>query len=190
MKEDRRRLCVFCGARMGRDPAFVEAARETGRLLAEQGIGLVYGGGRVGLMGVIADACLAHGGEVTGVIPLGLFEREIVHEGLTELVRVDSMHARKFEMTARADAFLVLPGGYGTLDETFEALTWRQLGIHPKPLGILDVAGFWSPLRKLIVQMQSAGFVGEEGPFPLFEADPALLIQRLMREVKKDHVAP
>lgn len=175
---------MFCGSRTGRDPASVDAARFVGRHLAERGVGLVYGGGSVGLMGAVADACLAHGGDVTGVIPRALFEAEQLHAGLTELVEVESMHARKMEMTRRSDAFLVLPGGYGTLDETFEAITWWMLGIHDKPLGILDVNGFWRPLVELIEHMHDEGFIGDGAPRPLVRSDPVALVRELLGEIR------
>lgn len=138
---------------------YAEAARQLGTLLARRGIGLVYGGGNVGLMGVVADAALAAGGEVIGVIPRALVDRELAHARLTELVVVDSMHERKREMHDRSDAFIALPGGFGTLDELFEALTWAQLGMHQKPCGLLDVAGFWKPLRALVAEQVAEDFV-------------------------------
>jgi len=133
------RVCVFCGASTGRRSAYAEAARGFGALLAERGLGLVYGGGRVGLMGALADGALAGGGEAIGVIPQGLVDRELAHPGLSELRVVLSLHERKAEMAALADAFVALPGGFGTLDELMEQLTWAQLGLHRKPVGLLDV---------------------------------------------------
>lgn len=141
------RLCVFCGSSSGRDPAYSVLAAQLGRTLAQRRIGLVYGGGRVGLMGVLADAALAAGGEVIGVIPKTLLDREVGHRGLTQLRVVDSMHARKALMAELADGFVALPGGIGTLEELFEVWTWAQLGMHRKPCGLLDVGGFsrrWS----------------------------------------------
>lgn len=132
-------VCVFCGANPGDDPVFAEAAAELGRAIAEQGHGLVYGGGRVGLMGIVADSALAAGGEVCGYIPQGLVEREVGHRGLTEMVVTDSMHTRKQAMSDHADGFVALPGGYGTLDEVIEILTWNQIGIIAKPVAFLDV---------------------------------------------------
>ncbi|MCC7413870.1 MAG: TIGR00730 family Rossman fold protein [Gammaproteobacteria bacterium] len=153
------RVCVFCGSNEGARSAYVEAAVElAGRLLARR-IDLVYGGGRVGLMGRIADVVLAGGGVVHGVIPRDLFRREVVHDGLTELVVADSMLERKALMMDRSDAFVVLPGGYGTLDELFEALTWSQLGIHAKPVGVLDVAGYFDPLLAFLDHQVREGFV-------------------------------
>jgi uncharacterized protein (TIGR00730 family) len=153
-----RRVCVYCGSSGAVAPHFRQAASELGRALAGAGIGVVYGGGRVGLMGLLADAALAAGGTVTGIIPDRLVAAELAHPGLSELVVVDSMHARKREMAARADAFAILPGGIGTLDETFEILSWRQLGLHDKPILIVDVAGYWAPLRALLDHLVAHGF--------------------------------
>jgi uncharacterized protein (TIGR00730 family) len=153
-----RRVCVYCGSAAAVAPPFRQAASELGRALADAGIGVVYGGGRVGLMGLLADAALAAGGAVTGIIPAHLVAAELAHPGLSELVVVDSMHARKREMAARADAFAVLPGGIGTLDETFEILSWRQLGLHEKPILLVDVAGYWAPLRALLDHVVAYGF--------------------------------
>ena len=154
-----RRICVFCGSASGDDPRFADAARLLGRELARRHIGLVYGGGRVGLMGQLADAALAAGGEVFGVIPQKLCDLEVGHTGLTELFVVDSMHARKMLMAQLADAFIALPGGIGTLEELFEAVTWCQLGYHQKPVGLLDVAGYYAPLLTFIDQASAAGFI-------------------------------
>jgi len=139
-------VCVFCGSAWGTNPAFAAAARELGRTLVERGLRLVYGGGRVGLMGEVATAVLDAGGEVIGVIPQALSAKEIAFTEATELIVVDSMHTRKSRMADRADAFVALPGGYGTCDELFEILTWGQLGIHRKPIGLLNVNGFFTPL--------------------------------------------
>ncbi len=156
---DIRSVCVFCGSSPGRDPQHVAAATELGRLLAARGLTLVYGGARVGLMGALADACLEAGGTVVGVIPKGLFTREIAHRGVTELVEVTTMHERKAIMYDRADAFVTLPGGFGTLDELFESLTWSQVGIHAKPAVLLDTTGFWDPLLDQLDAMVAAGFL-------------------------------
>ena len=154
------RLCVYCGSALGHDPRYPAAARELGLALAAAGIELVFGGGRVGLMGVVADAVLAGGGRVVGVIPDRLRAAELAHKGVTELVIAGSMHDRKRMMAERADAFAVLPGGIGTLDETFEILTWRQLGLHDKPIFLVDVVGYWQPLRELFDHLVAHGFTG------------------------------
>src|SRR5947209_7912016 len=144
------RLCVYCGSSLGADPEFEKAARELGSALAQAGIELVYGGGRIGLMGAIADAVLAGGGRVTGIIPKSLRNVELAHAGLTELLTVGSMHERKRLMAERSDAFAILPGGIGTLDEAFEIVTWRQLHLHEKPIYLVDVSGYWQPLTALL----------------------------------------
>lgn len=149
-------VCVYCGASPGRDPAWIDAAAEVGALLAARGIRLIYGGGRVGMMGALADAALAGGGLVTGIIPEHIRVLEVDHPGVQEMIVTDSMHARKQLMVERADGFVVLPGGLGTLDETFETLTWRQLGLHDRPILILDVAGYWRPLLALFDHMAAA----------------------------------
>jgi uncharacterized protein (TIGR00730 family) len=156
---DIRSLCVYCGSSMGADPAHASAAAELGAALADGGVRLVYGGAAVGLMGVLADAVLAGGGEVLGVMPVGLFSTEIGHPGITELVEVSSMHERKQRMADEADAFLALPGGLGTLEELAEIVTWAQLGIHAKPIGVLDLDGFWSPLLAFLDGAVEAGFL-------------------------------
>jgi uncharacterized protein (TIGR00730 family) len=152
-------LCVYCGSSVGADERYRTAAQELGERLAVAGIELVFGGGHIGLMGVVADAALAGGGRVTGVIPERLRSRELAHRGLTELVITASMHERKRTMAERSDGFAVLPGGIGTLDETFEIVTWRQLGLHDKPIFIIDVAGYWQPLRALFDHLAEHGFV-------------------------------
>lgn len=153
-----RSLCVLCGSREGNDPAYQEAAIRLGELMAEQGVRLVYGGGSIGLMGVIADAVIEAGGEVVGVIPDFLIRYEVGHGRLTDLVVTDSMHDRKRRMFEMADAFVVLPGGLGTLDETFEIVTWKQLRLHDSPIIILNVNGYWSPLLALIDATIRGGF--------------------------------
>ena len=159
------RICVFCGSAFGSSPAYESVAREVGRHLGEAGIGLVYGGASVGLMGVVADEALAAGGEVIGVIPAALRDREIAHPGLTELFVVDDMHQRKRRMYDLSDGFCALPGGYGTLDEVFEAVTWSQLGLHAagrvKPVVLLDVEGYWESLVSFLDSAVSGGFVKE-----------------------------
>jgi uncharacterized protein (TIGR00730 family) len=156
-----KRVCVFCGASSGRSPAYAEAARAFGAAAAARRVGVVYGGGRVGLMGAVADAALAAGGEVVGVIPQELVDRELAHGGLTELHVVGSLHERKALMAELADAFVALPGGFGTLDELLEQLTWSQLGLHAKPVGLLDVEEYWRPLIALARHATEEGFVRE-----------------------------
>ena len=171
------RLCVFCGSSEGARPGYAEAARRLGAELVSRGIGLVYGGCAVGLMGVLADAVLARGGEAIGIIPEPLVARELAHRGLTELRIVASMHERKATMAALADGFIALPGGLGTLEETFEILTWAQLGIHAKPIGALNVEGYWDGLRRLVDQAVVEGFVRPEYAELLMFADtPAGLL--------------
>lgn len=152
-------VCVYAGSNPGSDPAYADAARELGSLLAGRGIEVVYGGGHVGLMGVLADAALAAGGVVTGVIPRDLVAKEVGHPDLTELVVVETMHQRKLTMADRSQAFIALPGGVGTLEELFEVVTWTQLGIHRKPVGVLDVGGFYTPLLGYLDSLVRAGFV-------------------------------
>lgn len=152
------RLCVYCGSASGADARYAAAAAELGAGLAARGIELVYGGGRNGLMGCVADAVMAGDGRATGIIPVHLEDREVAHRGLSELVVVTDMHERKRVMAERADAFAVLPGGVGTLDETIEILSWRQLGLHRKPVFIVDIAGYWAPLAVLFEHIASARF--------------------------------
>ena len=180
-------ICVFCGSSAGDDPRFLETARRTGALLAERGLGLVYGGATVGLMGAVADAVLAHGGHVTGVIPSRLVERELAHHGLPDLRVVASMHERKALMADLADGFVALPGGIGTLEETFEVLTWAQLGLHHKPIGILDVAGYYAPLLTFLDHAVASRFVRREHrDMLLVDPDPGRLLDRLAAHVPVD----
>ena len=151
-------LCVFCGSKFGEDPAYLEAARELGAEVARRGIRLVYGGGGIGLMGAVATAALAGGGEVIGVIPEFLTKYEVGNPGITRLIEVDSMHERKRTMFELSDGFVVLPGGLGTLDETFEMITWKQLRQHSKPIVILDAAGYWAPFRAMVDSIIAGGF--------------------------------
>ena len=175
-----RRICVFCGSSVGSRPVYVEAARELGRTLAERGLGVVFGGGKVGLMGVLADAALAAGGEAIGVIPEAMVAREIAHNGLTELRVVHSMHERKTLMADLADAFIALPGGYGTLEEFFEAVTWTQLGIHSKPCGLLNVAGYYDTLLALLERAVADGFIREANRSLVLDApDVPTLLEKL-----------
>ncbi len=153
-----RRLCVYCGASGAVATVYRAAAAQLGAGLAATGIELVFGGGRVGLMGLCADAALAGGGRVTGIIPRRLHDAELAHHGVTELVVVDSMHERKRQMAERADAFAILPGGIGTLDETFEILSWKQLQLHDKPILLVDIEGYWTRLLALLDHIINAGF--------------------------------
>jgi len=155
-------ICVYCGSSINVDDDFKEAAAEMGRILAENNIRLVYGGGKAGLMGIIADAVMTHGGEVVGIIPSHIADREIQHTGLTELHVVDSMHERKQMMVDYSDAFVVLPGGIGTLDETCEIMTWRQLGIHDMPVVIVDLKGYWTPFLSMLDHIVQQGFMRED----------------------------
>jgi uncharacterized protein (TIGR00730 family) len=182
---------VFCGSARGDDPVFAEAAAAVGRGLAERGVGVVYGGGRVGLMGALADAALAAGGKVYGVIPQKLVDRESGHTGLTELFVVDSMHARKMLMAQLADAFIALPGGFGTLEELFEVVTWSQLGYHEKPVGLLEVAGYYAPLLEFLDRGVATGFVRPEYRPILQHAAELDALLHLLATVELPHrVAP
>lgn len=174
------RFCVYLGSRDGRDPQFLEAARRFGSELGQRGHTLVYGGARIGLMGALADATMAAGGEAIGVMPDHLVEREQAHHGLTELIRVRNMHERKANMAAHADAFVMLPGGIGTLEEFFEAWTWRYLGLHDKPIGILDTAGFYAPLLTFLDNTVEQGFLNARTRTELIDAPtPAELLDAL-----------
>lgn len=177
-----RSLCVFCGSSEGHEPAYTEAARTLGRTLAGAKIRLVFGGGRVGLMGEVANAALAAGGEAIGVIPNFLVEREIAHTGLTDLHVVGSMHERKAMMSGLSDGFVALPGGTGTLEEFFEVLTWAQLGEHAKPCGLLNVAGYYDPLLSVLDHMVGKGFLSKSNrALVLVERDPRTLLAKLER---------
>lgn len=152
-------ICIYCGSGLGADPAFADAAAELGRVLAANDIRLVYGGGSLGLMGVVAKAVLENGGRVLGIIPQFLVDREVMLEGLSELVVTEDMHERKRLMFEHADAFVALPGGIGTLEEVVEQMTWAQLGRHKKPIMLADVAGFWAPLIELLQHMNQSAFI-------------------------------
>ncbi len=174
------RVAVFLGSSVGSRPEYAAAAAGLGKCLAEAGTGLVYGGASVGLMGVLADAALAAGGEVIGVIPEHVFSAELAHQGLTRLEVVASMHERKARMAELADAFAALPGGLGTLDELFEILTWRQIGLHAKPIVLVDVNGFWDRLAELVDALADEGFVAESSRGCLLRArDPGELLSLL-----------
>ncbi len=168
-----RSLCVYCGSSGAVAETYREAARELGSELAAHGIEVVFGGGRVGLMGIVADAALAGGGHVTGVIPGRLRDAELAHSGVSELLVVETMHERKAAMAARAEGFAILPGGIGTLDETFEILSWRQLGLHRKPIFLVDVGGYWAPLRALLDHIVANGFAAP-GTHALIQIVPSI----------------
>ena len=174
------RICVFTGSSMGAHPEYAEAAASLGRVFAKERIELIYGGASVGLMGVIADEILIQSGRVHGIIPRGLASKEVMHASLSELTVVDSMHARKQAMSDLADAFIAMPGGFGTFDELFEILTWAQLGIHAKPVGILNIAGYFDALIRMVDVAVTQGFVPEahRGLF-VVETDPKSLIEAL-----------
>ncbi len=177
-----RRICVFAGSSSGARPAYAEVAHSLGTELARRGLGVVYGGACRGLMGVVADAALAAGGEVIGVLPRGLFVREVAHQGLTELREVDSMHERKALMAQLSDGFIALPGGFGTCDELFEALTWAQIGIHHKPVGLLDVNDYFSALLAFVAHASEEGFIPPIQTSLLLRAtDPTTLLDTLAR---------
>ncbi|EAR08989.1 TIGR00730 family Rossman fold protein [Reinekea blandensis] len=174
------RVAVFCGSKLGHDPAFAESTTKLGQALTDAGHSIVYGGGQVGLMGVIADAVLAGGQEVIGVIPTQLSHQEVAHTGLTRLEDVSDMHARKARMAELADAFVALPGGAGTLDEIFEAWTWAQLGHHQKPVAFYNVQGYYDPMFEMIQNMQRSGFLWEDHADLLIQDDcPVRLVSRL-----------
>ena len=181
-----KRICVFCGSNIGRDPRYRAAAEGLGQLLAARGIELVYGGGNIGLMGAVADACLAAGGTVIGVIPQALVGKEVAgcvvdHRALTRMEVVDSMHTRKARMAELSDGFIALPGGFGTFEEFCEVLTWGQLGFHVKPMGLLNVAGFYDPLLALFDQAVSEGFLRQENrDMALAETDIESLLAAMM----------
>jgi uncharacterized protein (TIGR00730 family) len=174
------RICVFCGSSPGRGEIYGEAAAGLGRLLAERGMGLVYGGASVGTMGIVADAALAAGGEVVGVIPQALVDREVAHAGLTDLRIVPDMHQRKATMADLSDGFVALPGGAGTMEELFEVWTWALLGLHAKPIGLLDVNGFYDPLAAMLDHMVTEGFLSTANrDLVCLESDPTLLLDHL-----------
>jgi uncharacterized protein (TIGR00730 family) len=173
-------ICVYCGANAGVSPLYAEAARALGRAMVEQNLALVYGGGKVGLMGIIADEVLRVGGEVTGVIPTALVEREVGHTGLTRQFIVKDMHERKAMMASLSDGFIAMPGGMGTLEELFEMLTWSQLGIHAKPIGLLNVDGFYDGLIGFIAHAREQGFIRpQHAALMMSESDPQALLSLL-----------
>jgi uncharacterized protein (TIGR00730 family) len=174
------KICVFCGSREGKRPRYVEEAKHLGRLLAQREIHLVYGGGSIGLMGTIADAVIAEGGHVIGVIPEKLAHKEIVHQGAQEMHIVDTMHTRKAKMATLSDAFIAMPGGYGTFEELFEVITWAQIGIHKKPIGLLNVEGYFDALLQFIDHSIAEGFVHPDHRALIVSAtDPQSLLDAL-----------
>ena len=184
-----RAICVFCGSQAGRLDEYVAAARDTARLLAQGGVELVYGGGHVGLMGALADEALKHGGRVVGVIPQHLMRPEVAHQGLTELIVVDSMHTRKQTMALRSDAFVVLPGGFGTIEEMFEMLTWLQLRLQDKPVGLLNVAGYFDSLLQFLEHAAREGLIRPEHHDLLrVEQTPAGLLAALVSDLAQSHM--
>ena len=175
-------VCVYCGFSVGNNPVFADAARSLGRKLVEQNLSLVYGGGHVGLMGIVADAVLDAGGEVTGVIPKALMDSEVCHERLTRLFVVKDMHERKALMAEHAHGFIAMPGGIGTLEELFEALTWAQIGFHEKPVGLFNVDGFYDKLIEFLNQLTSQGFLRpEHRDLLIVQDEPDALITQLKK---------
>lgn len=184
-----RRICVFCGSSLGARPAYQQAAQRLGELLAERGIGIVFGGGGIGLMGALADAALAKGGEVIGVIPDGLVRREIAHRGVSKLHVVETMHQRKALMADLSDAFIALPGGYGTLEEICEVVTWSQLGIQRKPCGLLNVERYWDSLLELLDHAVDEQFVRpENSQLILVALTPQRMLDRLLEWTPPGHI--
>ena len=181
-----KRVCVYCGSSAGRLPRYREAARALGHEIAARGLGLVYGGAGIGVMGAVADAVLSRGGEVIGVIPHNLATKEVAHAGLSELLVVASMHERKARKEGLSDGFISLPGGWGTFEEIFEMLTWAQLGMHQKPCGLLNVAGYYDPLFTFLEHAVAENFVRtEHQPMMIMEQDPVSLLDRF-----RDYTAP
>jgi uncharacterized protein (TIGR00730 family) len=182
-------VCVFCGAGKGGDPVYVREAQAFGQALARRGLGLVFGGGHIGLMGVVADAVLEAGGSATGVIPKAMVDQELAHRGLTRLEVVRTMHERKARMADLSDAVVALPGGYGTLDEFFEAVTWAQLGLHAKPIGILNTGGYFDGLVKFLDQAVQEGFVpAEHRVLFTVNKEAAVLLDALMGSGQRNRV--
>lgn len=180
MGDSLQRVCVYCASNDGARPEYLAAARALGRAIATRGMCVVYGGGRVGLMGALADAALEAGGEVVGVMPHALVQREVAHHGLTALHVVDSMHERKAMLADLSDAFVALPGGVGTLEEFFETWTWAQLGVHQKPVGLLDVADYWQPLVRMLEHANVEGFLrGAPQEWLVMHTDPDTMLDQL-----------
>ncbi len=183
-----RRVCVYCASSLGTDPKYRESATRLGEILAEHDVGLVYGGGAVGLMGTIADAAMGAGAEVIGVIPTALFSREIGHSGLTELIEVGSMHERKAKMFDLSDAFVALPGGLGTLEELFEVATWSQLGTHDKPVVVVDVDGYYTPLFDFIDGAVAAGLMREKNRQIIVRVERVEQVMDALSSYSREHV--
>ncbi len=182
-----KRICVYCGSKAGNQPEYRDAARSLARAMTGRNIGLVYGGGNIGLMGQIADSVLANNGEAIGVIPKALFRDEVAHRGLTELITMDDMHQRKAKMASLADGFIALPGGFGTLEEFFEAITWSQLKIHSKskPVGLLNVAGYYDRLHDFLCHTVSQGFIKpEHQALYTVHSDPDTLLDRMEERIR------
>ena len=187
MTQRLRRICVFCGSQPGNHPDYVAAARQLGELLAARGIGLVFGGGHVGMMGAVADATLAAGGEAIGVIPDGLMRRELAYEGLSQLVVTQTMHQRKQRMADLSDGFIALPGGFGTFEEFCEIVTWGMLGIHSKPIGLLNTEGYFDPLLDFLADPQGHAYYLDEGGLETFQSYRS---QRWQAEIGPDELVP
>ncbi|WP_434750286.1 TIGR00730 family Rossman fold protein [Paenibacillus amylolyticus] len=182
-----KRICVFAGSNPGNHPDYIEHAARLGKQIANSGYALVYGGSRMGLMGAVADAALAEGGEVIGVMPTGLFRGEVVHAGLTQMIEVGTMHERKATMAQLSDGFIALPGGMGTFEELFEVLCWAQIGIHRKPVGLLNVNGYYEPLMKMVEHSVHEGF-SNTSHLSLWslESDPAELLAQMAAYIPKE----
>ncbi|TGB01234.1 TIGR00730 family Rossman fold protein [Halobacillus salinus] len=175
-----KRICVFAGSSKGNNEAFAEQTKALGQAFVDQGLSLVYGGAQSGLMGVLADEILDRGGQVTGVMPTHLFEKEVAHTGLTELIQVASMHERKAKMSELADGYIALPGGFGTFEELFEVISWAQIGLHTKPLALFNIEEYYSPLIRLVEHAIEAGFVPENNKEMILQADhPSTLLQKM-----------
>jgi len=184
-------ICVFCGSAEGNDPSFVNQGALLGRLLAQKSIQLVYGGSQLGVMGAVANSCLTSGGSVVGVIPNFLASKEIAHTGLSELIRVESMHERKTKMSQLAEGFIALPGGYGTMEELCEILTWRQLGLVSAPVGILNTSGYYDALRQLFAHMVVQGLLKKSNfDMVVWESDPEKLLDKMAAEYARLRTQP
>ena len=188
MQHKIRSVAVFCGSRSGRNPKYASAAADLGRILARAGVELIFGAGHIGLMGVVADAALAHGGKVAGMIPKHLVDWELAHPGITELIITKTMHERKAAMAERADAFVALPGGFGTCDEFFEILTWRQLHLHQKPIALVNTRGFFTPMLDWVDHMVREGFLKEKHREMIAVADTPESLWHMLENYKTESV--